>query len=260
MNPHRRRAPTHGGPQQWIGRLTASQRWRSPSFSWRPRRHLASRPRGRAVATPPRWCASLGWRRWPKAKRRRLRHCWRSALRTSLKSVRSLVPRERTRSTASLRGSVIAFAGRPAFPDARVTAARAADAIVSGRCRDSHGAARQRAMRSRAAARERIEQVILRDRPLGRAHGVDGGERGRAAGGSARTRPATTLSGRRAERWGPGREMLRTRRSFNLGFMRPYTLTKTYSRFHDPAEAVAEICQGRDLHVEIDRAVTAAYG
>ena len=37
-------------------------------------------------------------------------------------------------------------------------------------------------------------------------------------------------------------------------------LTKTYNRFHDPDESVADIQRLRDLHVEMDLAVAAAYG
>ena len=37
-------------------------------------------------------------------------------------------------------------------------------------------------------------------------------------------------------------------------------LTKTYNRFHDPEEARADIQKLRQLHVEMDRAVAAAYG
>ena len=37
-------------------------------------------------------------------------------------------------------------------------------------------------------------------------------------------------------------------------------LTKTYNRFHDPDEAAADIQELRDLHVEMDRQVAAAYG
>jgi methylase of polypeptide subunit release factors len=37
-------------------------------------------------------------------------------------------------------------------------------------------------------------------------------------------------------------------------------LTKTYNRFHDPDETSADIQKLRDLHVEMDRAVAAAYG
>lgn len=37
-------------------------------------------------------------------------------------------------------------------------------------------------------------------------------------------------------------------------------LTKTYNRFHDPAEHSADIAQLRRLHVEMDQAVLAAYG
>ena len=37
-------------------------------------------------------------------------------------------------------------------------------------------------------------------------------------------------------------------------------LTKTYNRFHDPDETSADIQKLRDLHVEMDQAVAAAYG
>jgi hypothetical protein len=37
-------------------------------------------------------------------------------------------------------------------------------------------------------------------------------------------------------------------------------LTKTYNRFHDPDEAAADIMRLRELHVEMDQAVAAAYG
>ena len=37
-------------------------------------------------------------------------------------------------------------------------------------------------------------------------------------------------------------------------------LTKTYNRFHDPDETSAEIQKLRELHVEMDQAVAAAYG
>lgn len=37
-------------------------------------------------------------------------------------------------------------------------------------------------------------------------------------------------------------------------------LTKTYNRFHDPDEAAVDITYLRDLHMEMDCAVTAAYG
>ncbi len=37
-------------------------------------------------------------------------------------------------------------------------------------------------------------------------------------------------------------------------------LTKTYNRFHDPDEASADIQKLRELHVEMDQAVAAAYG
>ena len=37
-------------------------------------------------------------------------------------------------------------------------------------------------------------------------------------------------------------------------------LTKTYNRFHDPDEAAADIARLRELHVEMDNSVAAAYG
>ena len=37
-------------------------------------------------------------------------------------------------------------------------------------------------------------------------------------------------------------------------------LTKTYNRFHDPDEAAADVARLRELHVQMDQAVTAAYG
>ena len=37
-------------------------------------------------------------------------------------------------------------------------------------------------------------------------------------------------------------------------------LTKTYNRFHDPDETTADIQKLRELHVEMDNAVAAAYG
>jgi hypothetical protein len=37
-------------------------------------------------------------------------------------------------------------------------------------------------------------------------------------------------------------------------------LTKTYNRFHDPEESAADSKKLRDLHVEMDKAVSAAYG
>jgi hypothetical protein len=43
-------------------------------------------------------------------------------------------------------------------------------------------------------------------------------------------------------------------------FSRQEGLTKTYNRFHDPDEAVADIVRLRELHVEMDQAVAAAYG
>ena len=37
-------------------------------------------------------------------------------------------------------------------------------------------------------------------------------------------------------------------------------LTKIYNRFHNPAESSADIVRLRELHVEMDAAVAAAYG
>jgi hypothetical protein len=37
-------------------------------------------------------------------------------------------------------------------------------------------------------------------------------------------------------------------------------LTKTYNRFHNPEETAGDIVRLRELHVEMDRAVAAAYG
>ena len=37
-------------------------------------------------------------------------------------------------------------------------------------------------------------------------------------------------------------------------------LTKTYNRLHDPGEFSADFVRLRELHVEMDRAVAAAYG
>jgi hypothetical protein len=37
-------------------------------------------------------------------------------------------------------------------------------------------------------------------------------------------------------------------------------LTATYNRFHDPEETAADIARLRELHVEMDNAVAAAYG
>ena len=37
-------------------------------------------------------------------------------------------------------------------------------------------------------------------------------------------------------------------------------LTETYNRFHDPDETAEDIQKLRDLHVEMDNAVAAAYG
>jgi hypothetical protein len=43
-------------------------------------------------------------------------------------------------------------------------------------------------------------------------------------------------------------------------FARREGLTKIYNRFHDPHECAADIQEFRDLHVELDKAVAAAYG
>ena len=37
-------------------------------------------------------------------------------------------------------------------------------------------------------------------------------------------------------------------------------LTKTYNRFHNPKETTPDIQKLRELHIEMDRAVAAAYG
>jgi hypothetical protein len=37
-------------------------------------------------------------------------------------------------------------------------------------------------------------------------------------------------------------------------------LTKTYNHFHDPDDSADDIVRLRELHVEMDRAVAAAYG
>ncbi|WP_199332317.1 MULTISPECIES: hypothetical protein [Fischerella] len=37
-------------------------------------------------------------------------------------------------------------------------------------------------------------------------------------------------------------------------------LTKTYNRFHNPDDTAADIQQLRELHIEMDNAVAAAYG
>ena len=37
-------------------------------------------------------------------------------------------------------------------------------------------------------------------------------------------------------------------------------LTATYNRFHNPDERATDIARLRELHVEMDRAVAAAYG
>ena len=42
--------------------------------------------------------------------------------------------------------------------------------------------------------------------------------------------------------------------------MGQYRLTKIYNRFHDPDETSADIQKLRELHVEMDQAVAAAYG
>ncbi len=42
--------------------------------------------------------------------------------------------------------------------------------------------------------------------------------------------------------------------------LRQEGLTKTYNRFHNPNETSADIQKLRDLHIEMDQAVAAAYG
>ncbi|BBD70809.1 hypothetical protein NIES4072_71750 [Nostoc commune NIES-4072] len=46
----------------------------------------------------------------------------------------------------------------------------------------------------------------------------------------------------------------------NIMQTRQEGLTKTYNRFHNPDETAADIQQLRELHIEMDNAVTAAYG
>lgn len=46
----------------------------------------------------------------------------------------------------------------------------------------------------------------------------------------------------------------------NIMLSRQEGLTKTYNRFHNPEETTTDIQQLRDLHVEMDKAVAAAYG
>lgn len=46
----------------------------------------------------------------------------------------------------------------------------------------------------------------------------------------------------------------------NIMLARQEGLTKTYNRFHNPEETATDIQQLRDLHVEMDKAVAAAYG
>jgi hypothetical protein len=50
--------------------------------------------------------------------------------------------------------------------------------------------------------------------------------------------------------------------TFRSGIMlnRQEGLTKTYNRFHNPDETAADIQKLRDLHIEMDHAVAAAYG
>jgi len=55
-----------------------------------------------------------------------------------------------------------------------------------------------------------------------------------------------------------GRTYHQTRRQIMLA--RHEGLTKTYNRFHDPLESAVDIQKLRDLHVEMDKAVAAAYG
>jgi hypothetical protein len=46
----------------------------------------------------------------------------------------------------------------------------------------------------------------------------------------------------------------------NIMLSRQEGLTKTYNRFHDPEEIAADIQKLREMHVEMDKAVAAAYG
>ncbi len=46
----------------------------------------------------------------------------------------------------------------------------------------------------------------------------------------------------------------------NIMLARQSGLTKTYNRFHNPEETATDIQQLRELHVEMDNAVTTAYG
>ncbi|MGB3653505.1 MAG: hypothetical protein WBA41_20135 [Rivularia sp. (in: cyanobacteria)] len=46
----------------------------------------------------------------------------------------------------------------------------------------------------------------------------------------------------------------------NIMLARQQGLTKTYNRFHNPDETATDIQQLRELHVEMDKAVAAAYG
>lgn len=49
-------------------------------------------------------------------------------------------------------------------------------------------------------------------------------------------------------------------RSRQAGRLKQWPLTKTSNRFHDPGETAADIARLRELHVEMDHAVAAAYG
>jgi hypothetical protein len=55
-----------------------------------------------------------------------------------------------------------------------------------------------------------------------------------------------------------GRDMWACRSE--IGIARQEGLTKVYNRFHDPDEPCTEIAKLRELHIQVDRAVTAAYG
>jgi hypothetical protein len=57
----------------------------------------------------------------------------------------------------------------------------------------------------------------------------------------------------------PSGERYHTRRQ-QIMVTRQEGLTKTYNRFHDPNETSADIQKLRELHVEMDRSVAAAYG
>ena len=63
----------------------------------------------------------------------------------------------------------------------------------------------------------------------------------------------------RSESCGPAGEKYSIARG-TVMLERQEGLTKTYNRFHDPDETSADIQKLRELHVEMDQAVAAAYG